>query len=221
MKRTVSSMSQKIPQQKKSVTFQPNVLMYRTMHINNFTDKEIHNTWYNDREMRDIVADSVKTISLMNGKGGSFSSSTTTTLCLRGLECRTPEGQKRRASNRFCAFDAVFEEQDEQWEGGENDMNKIRSHYRLYSKSSHEEAHGIGLEDAEEATIIYRESDSCSLESSTVTQPSKGMPSNDQNATKRKRQGIKYLAGPILSPKATMKDIQKMSLRQSCMARTA
>jgi len=211
MKRTVS-MSQEIPQQKRFVTFQPNVLMYRTTHINNFTDEEIHNTWYNDREMRDIVADCVKTISLMKGKGESLSSYAA--LCLRGLECRTPEGQKTRASHRFCAFDAVFEEQHEQWECGENDTNKIRSHYRLYSKPSHEEAHRIGLEDAEEAAIIYREGDSCSLESSTATQPSKGMPTNDQNSTKRKRQGMKYLASPILRPKATMKDIRKMSLRQ-------
>ena len=143
MKRTVS-MSQLIPQQKNSVTFLLRVLMYRTIHINNFTDEEIHNTWYNDWETIDIVSDCVKTISLMKGKGESFTSST---LYLRGLECQTPEGKIRRV-------------QDEQWEYVENDMNKIRNLYRLYSKPSHEEAHRIGLEDAEEAVIIYREGDS-------------------------------------------------------------
>jgi hypothetical protein len=210
------SMREPCPQQKKSVAFLPNVLMYRTTHINNFTDEEIHNTWYNDREMRAIVSDCVKTISLMNGKDEPFTSST---LHLRGLECRTPEGQKKRASHRFCAIDAVLEKQEVQWECTENDTNKIRAHYMPYSKPSHDEAHRIGLEDAKEAMIIYREADSCSLESSTI-KPSKGMPFDDQFSTRKKLQNMKCLTSPIMSPNATMKDIRKMSHWQS-MGRTA
>lgn len=151
-------------QQKKSVSFLPCVLMYRTLHINNYSDVEIDNTWYNAEEMQAIVDDCVTIISSIGEEEPANNAQ-----CIRGLEFRTPSGQKRRATHRFCAFDAVLGEQDAQWEYGENDSNKIRIRYRVYSKPSQAEALRIGLEDAKEAIAVYREGETCSLLASTTT----------------------------------------------------
>merc|ERR1712078_607703 len=89
---------------------------------NDYTDEEIRSTWYNDREMDNIVSECVEKIS--SSKRPESPSN-----CLRGLECRTKEGQRRRASTRFCAIDAVLDEQDIQWEKKErNPENKIKLH---------------------------------------------------------------------------------------------
>jgi len=192
-------------QRKKSVKFSPNVFVYRTKHINDFTDEEIHNTWYNDREMRAIVSDCVNIISTMKGKYDSFTSSTD---CFRGLEYRTPQGQKTRASNRFCAIDAVLEEQDIQWECKENDTDKISNNYMLYSKPSQAEAHRIGLEDEKEAMITYREGNSCCLES-LITRTPKEMSIEDQFPMSMKLQHMKFL----VNQKATINSMRNISLR--------
>ena len=155
---------------KKSVTFSPSVLMYRTMHIKNFTDEEIDNTWYNAEEMKSIVNECVKIIAFMDSTGAPSSSE-----CFRGLEFRTPQGQKKRTTHRFCAIDAVLREQDAQWEYEENDINQIRASYRAYSKPSRAEALRIGLEDAKEAMKIYQEGEYCSLVRNSSTQTPKSV----------------------------------------------
>eukprot|EP00535_Pseudo-nitzschia_heimii_P004238 CAMPEP_0197188456 /NCGR_PEP_ID=MMETSP1423-20130617/17827_1 /TAXON_ID=476441 /ORGANISM="Pseudo-nitzschia heimii, Strain UNC1101" /LENGTH=213 /DNA_ID=CAMNT_0042640291 /DNA_START=12 /DNA_END=653 /DNA_ORIENTATION=- len=198
-------------QGKNSVMFAPTVLIYRTMHINDFTDEEINDCWYSDRENKAIVSDCVKIISSMNGSGKRLSSSIS---CFRGLECRTPQGQKRRASHRFCAFDAVLDEQDTQWDSPENDITKIRDGYRVYSKPSHVEALRIGLEDEKEAMIIYDEGDSCTLRSSSLNTSEGTLFDNQLPATMGLNER-KFL----MSPKTTMKNIRTLQrYHYSCRA---
>merc|ERR1712157_174890 len=121
------------------------------------------------------VSDCVETIKSIKDDREGLSSSE---LCFRGLECRTPQGQKRRATLRFCSFDAVLDEQDAQWNDTENDTERIRDAYMAYSKPSHAKALHIGLEDEKEAKTIYREGDSCSLESPALDTPALVLISN-------------------------------------------
>ncbi len=140
---------------KQSVSFLPSVLVYQTLHINDFTNEEIENTWYDADEMADIVNKCVNMIASRD----SMSSDD----CFRGLEVRTPEAQKKRTTHRFCAIDDVLGEQDSQWQNEENDIQKIRQCYMAYSKVSEAEAYRMGLQDAKEAMNIYQEGESCSL----------------------------------------------------------
>lgn len=147
---------------KKSVSFLPSVLVYRTLHINDFTDEEIEKTWYGADEMATIVNECVKTIASMDNNQGISSEQS-----FRGLEVRTPEAQKKRTAHRFCAIDAVLGEQEAQWQNEENDIQKIRQIYLAYSKLSEAEAYRFGLQDAKEAMSIYQEGELCSLERRT------------------------------------------------------
>lgn len=209
-------MRQESQQREKSVKFLPNVLVYRTTHINDFTEDEIRNTWYNDREMKVIVSECVKIIASMKGQEEPYVS---TTHCLRGLECVTPEGQKRRSSIRFCAIDAVLEEQDAQWERGEKDANRISDNYSIYSKPSQTQASLIGLEDEKEALNIYREGDSCSLHTSPSMTTLKEMSVDDRFPVSMKLQHRKFLASPS---NTTMKTIINLShCQNSPMGRAA
>ena len=140
---------------KKSVSFLPSVLVYRTLHINDFTNEEIEKTWYGADEMATIVNECVKTIASMDNNPGISSEQT-----FRGLEVRTPEAQKKRTAHRFSAIDAVLEEQEGQWQNGENDVQKIQQIYLAYSKLSEAEAYRFGLNDAKEAMSIYQEDES-------------------------------------------------------------
>ena len=191
-----------VREEKKSVRFLPNVLVYRTKHINDFTDEEVDNTWYNADEMSAIVNDCVTIISSIDEREQPVKS----TQCIRGLEFRTQKGQKRRAQHRFCAFDAVLGEQDAQWEYGEHDDNKIRIRYTVYSKPSRAEALRTGLEDAKEAMNIYREGETCSLivSSSTKTTPS----------IVTAFQGMKVRRKFPVTPQTPVKSVRTLSLRQ-------
>eukprot|EP00531_Pseudo-nitzschia_arenysensis_P011498 CAMPEP_0116128036 /NCGR_PEP_ID=MMETSP0329-20121206/7149_1 /TAXON_ID=697910 /ORGANISM="Pseudo-nitzschia arenysensis, Strain B593" /LENGTH=217 /DNA_ID=CAMNT_0003622155 /DNA_START=75 /DNA_END=728 /DNA_ORIENTATION=+ len=186
-------------QQKKSVSFLPSVLMYRTLHINDYTDEEIDNTWYNGEEMQTIVDNCVRIISSIDEENPANN-----TQCIRGLEFRAPSGSKRRATHRFCAFDAVLGEQDAQWEYGDNDSNKIRIRYRVYSKPSQAEAFRIGLEDAKQAMAVYREGETCSLLTSTT----KKTPTIDCfNRTSSKLQPRMFL----VTPQTPVKNVRSLS----------
>ena len=140
---------------KKSVSFLPSVLVYRTLHINDYTDEEVEKTWYDGDEMADIVNKCVEIIASLDNMSSED--------CFRGLEVRTPEAQKKRTTHRFCAIDTVLGEQESQWQNQEDDIQKIRQCYMAYSKVSEAEAYRVGLLDAEEAMTIYQEGDSCAL----------------------------------------------------------
>ena len=187
-------------QREKSVVFRPDVYIYRTIHINDYTDEEIRSTWYNDREMDNIVSECVEIIS--SSKRPESPSN-----CLRGLECRTKEGQRRRASTRFCAIDAVLDEQDIQWEKEERNPDKIRSNYMTHTRKCQKKAFRMGLEDEKEAMAIHRES-----ESSSITKPPmrslKKLPSIYNFSTEKKLQNAKFR----VSPKTTIKNMFNTSI---------
>eukprot|EP00536_Pseudo-nitzschia_multiseries_P001535 jgi/Psemu1/300813/fgenesh1_kg.19_\ len=139
---------------KKSVSFLPNALMYRTKHINNYTQEEIQRTWYDAKELTDIALNCMEIVTAAKSEAPVIPSSQ----CLRGLEYRFPEGQKKRMANKFRAIDTVLDEQSVQWECEQNDVEKIRTRYSMHSIPCHAESARMGLEDEKEAMIIYQES---------------------------------------------------------------
>ena len=67
----------------------------------------------------------------------------------RGLEHKTPKGNKRRNRNRFASLDAVFQEQDRQWERNRLDPDYIAKIYIQSTAHCSVEAHRMAQEDAE------------------------------------------------------------------------
>eukprot|EP00537_Pseudo-nitzschia_pungens_P014207 CAMPEP_0172397874 /NCGR_PEP_ID=MMETSP1061-20121228/33395_1 /TAXON_ID=37318 /ORGANISM="Pseudo-nitzschia pungens, Strain cf. pungens" /LENGTH=197 /DNA_ID=CAMNT_0013130205 /DNA_START=208 /DNA_END=801 /DNA_ORIENTATION=- len=188
---------------KKSVSFQSSALMYRTKHLNDYTEEEIRKTWYSPDELTGIILNCMETITAATSDVPSISSSQ----CLRGLEYRFPEGEKKRMANKFTAIDSVLDEQNIQWECEQNDVEKIRTRYSMRSIPCHEEASRIGLEDEKEAMVIYLES-GCHLRTSS---------SNESKAAVEESRSVGMKLDQIriaLSPKTCLDGIPSIPLRQ-------
>ena len=99
---------------KKSVSFNSSVRVKKTIHINNYTEQEIANTWWSReeeqqiREVASIVAD-------MMSAGKQIDENK---ISRRGLEGRTMEAQERRLDQRIAVWDAVLDAQAENFEAG-------------------------------------------------------------------------------------------------------
>ena len=73
-------------------------------------------------------------------------------VCLRGLECRTKIGMKRKMMNRLAAYDAVFYEQDMQYEDLSRtsfDLIAIANVYTLYTQCAKLSAINLAKQDEE------------------------------------------------------------------------
>jgi hypothetical protein len=140
--------------QRHSVCFLPSVLVYQTMHINQYTKEETRNTWYDDEETTALISECMLIITCVNGQKPLVSS---TQCAFRGLEYRTSEGHRSRTRNKYLALDAILDEQDWQDVNDKNDVDEYREIYRTYSEPCHLAAHLMGLEDERLAMIIYQE----------------------------------------------------------------
>lgn len=68
--------------------------------------------------------------------------------CGRGLENKTPSGQKRRAVAKSASRQAVIDEQWSQWYGGVYDEKALAAKCAACTKSSERLARIWGLKDA-------------------------------------------------------------------------
>eukprot|EP00534_Pseudo-nitzschia_fraudulenta_P007733 CAMPEP_0201142596 /NCGR_PEP_ID=MMETSP0851-20130426/4247_1 /ASSEMBLY_ACC=CAM_ASM_000631 /TAXON_ID=183588 /ORGANISM="Pseudo-nitzschia fraudulenta, Strain WWA7" /LENGTH=214 /DNA_ID=CAMNT_0047416313 /DNA_START=77 /DNA_END=721 /DNA_ORIENTATION=+ len=176
---------------KKSVGFHPNVLVFNTKHLNDYTDDEIQRCWYDGREMSAIASDCLDIVSSIQENGHFISSPH----YLRGLECRSRLGSAKRAENKFCGVDSVLEAQESQWESRQHDKDKIRNNYRVYSAPCHAEARRIGLEDEMHAMIVHHE-ENYSRNSTSKIKMSTRMPFDEMRSMNMKLQQMKFLVTP-------------------------
>jgi hypothetical protein len=75
-------------------------------------------------------------------------------LCLRGLECKTKEGRRRRNLHRNAAIDAVLEEQDYQFQRGVQETDAIAHISEMYTQQSRLQAQQRGHCDAQAAQAL-------------------------------------------------------------------
>lgn len=127
----------------RAVSFSPNVHVKRTLHINNYSDEEIHATWLDESDFQRIRGEIDLTVHLME-TGGHIESDKQ---CTRGLESRTTVGALRKLQNKQDARDAVLFEQETQWNRGINDAETISDVYQERSHSCGVSAHIVGLFD--------------------------------------------------------------------------
>jgi hypothetical protein len=101
---------------RRGITWNEDVYVQETHHINDFTDEEVFLCWFAKRDysnMKMEFASTVKMISL-----GRFNGDTEDH-CARGLEYRTREGAHKRKLNKLTALCAVLDEQERQRLSGE------------------------------------------------------------------------------------------------------
>jgi hypothetical protein len=119
-------------------------------HLNDMTDEDVANIWYEAEDYNEIKASYQLVIIKM--EAAEFREDEEQTC--RGLEYRTQEGAWTRYENKRDAYNAVLDEQDRQWKVDKDDHQKISSIYRQHSQKCADAAADRGAADAKEARDI-------------------------------------------------------------------
>ena len=100
-----------IKKESKKVRFFQSLQFRETLHISNFTEEEIANTWFTSKECVQMKREEQQTLELL--KSGAFNGDCDQH-CARGLENRVRKGALERRLNREVARFTVLDEQDRQ-----------------------------------------------------------------------------------------------------------
>lgn len=122
-------------------------------HLNDLTDDDIANIWYEAAEYSDIKSSYQCTIFKM--ENGEFIEDEEHTS--RGLEYRTQQGAWARYENKRDAYNAVLDEQDRQWKVDKDDHDKIGAIYLQHSSKCAKAAAERGLADYKHARAICQD----------------------------------------------------------------
>lgn len=122
-------------------------------HLDDISDAEVAEIWYNAAEYSEIKSAYQLTIFMMeNGElkeGDDFTS--------RGLEYRTQQGAWARYENKRDAYNAVLDEQDRQWKADKDDHDALGRVYLQHSSKCAVAAAERGADDAKEAKEICQD----------------------------------------------------------------
>lgn len=129
---------------KKSVSFSHAVQCRETLHVNNYTDAELHSCWYTVAKFDEMREEYQPTIRML--KYGQYPGDSDE-LCARGLECRVKNGALERRNNKMMAWEAVFQEQHFQAHAGIQDDVAIAMAYSAANHHCMIAAYNLGLMD--------------------------------------------------------------------------
>eukprot|EP00339_Tiarina_fusa_P020131 CAMPEP_0117022020 /NCGR_PEP_ID=MMETSP0472-20121206/16594_1 /TAXON_ID=693140 ORGANISM="Tiarina fusus, Strain LIS" /NCGR_SAMPLE_ID=MMETSP0472 /ASSEMBLY_ACC=CAM_ASM_000603 /LENGTH=200 /DNA_ID=CAMNT_0004727759 /DNA_START=32 /DNA_END=634 /DNA_ORIENTATION=+ len=152
----------------RTVSFNDAVRCIGTLHINNYTDEEVFNTWFTNQEFKQMKRDIKWTVSMMEQKE-EHRCEDGVHYCSRGLEDKTTVALVHKTQHRFCAIDAVLDEQDRQREAGICDPSKLSLAYTEYSFISHMRAFLMGASDEKIALGCKHEEDKPSSSTTKTT----------------------------------------------------
>jgi hypothetical protein len=128
----------------KSVSFRETIRIRQCIHIENYTDEEIQDCWYNKWELVEIREDVYYTRKLITS---GHLEQDTTEFCRRGSEQYIRQASLRRKEVKFAASEAVFREQDLQWESGVGEPDYIAHFYRTSSHMEARRAYAVAMQD--------------------------------------------------------------------------
>ena len=128
---------------KKTVSFAPQAAVYRTTHVNDYSNEEYDAVWYSPKEIDLVKAECALTVTMMQ----TCTSLHTEMYCSRGLEYRTPIGQEMRRMNKLNGLVAVLNEQDRQYDENEYDPDAIACIYKQVTQHCQDDAHQLALRD--------------------------------------------------------------------------
>jgi hypothetical protein len=135
----------------KRVHFFGQVLVRPSLSSNEYTKEESKACWYTNDERKRIrqeISETVHSMTVQDSDSG---------ICMRGLEHHTRHGSKSRRRNRRVAYNAVFDEQDRQFDANVWDDESIAMAYSKLTISSKLQAYVVGLQDQKEFQKSCRE----------------------------------------------------------------
>ena len=147
----VDSDKARIPKSR-TVCFFPGVSVRECLHINNYTDEEVHNTWYKKHDFTRIKASFIYIVQKLSD--GSWEGDTEHETA-RGLEYRTREGATKRKVNKLNGLMVVLDEQESQWLQGIHNDEAIAAAYIAVSFKSLEAAHLLAIRDKTEVIEMW------------------------------------------------------------------
>jgi hypothetical protein len=139
----------------KSVRFEDQVKVRRTIARNAYTVRERRACWFTQEENNRILKSNLKLVQKMNEDCDAIERR----YCVRGLERHTRIGNIVRQESRSDAKIAVLDEQERQRQTGIIDEKSIASIYNARTSSSQLWAQVIGMQDHREAQKYVSDSD--------------------------------------------------------------
>jgi hypothetical protein len=121
---------------KKRVSFFGCVHVHPVLHINDYFDSEVADTWYDKEELNSIRESCRRTIASMEEDGSLLLFRTDyddEVCCQRGLENRTRDASRRKLQFRIAAWDAVLDEQEQQRLENIVDPERMAHWYHYYA----------------------------------------------------------------------------------------
>jgi hypothetical protein len=115
------------------IKFYPGVSVRECLHINNYTDDELDQTWYRRHDFQRIKMSFQYIVQRVSN--GTWEGDTETETA-RGLEYRNRAGATKRKANKLNGLMAVLDEQERQWRRGYDDDQAIADAFMAVSRKS-------------------------------------------------------------------------------------
>jgi hypothetical protein len=171
----------------KEVSFAANIAQLEIMGLDEYTQKEIQDTWYTEEETNTIAMRCIKILAKIES-GKAFNGKR---YCVRGLESHTNMGYIAKKRSRETAIVSVLEEQKRQFEAsGVVDVESISKVYKRTTSSHQMWAQVMASGDKQEADAYlfeneddyymaeWQTSDPISLPDVTIPAPQKTIPTH-------------------------------------------
>ena len=135
------------------------------MTIDDYTACEISDAWYNEDEMHTITKRCFKVLNQYEHDKSNSGQK----YFIRGLEGHSTLGSISKQNNRSAAYQAVFEEQQRQYENEETDVHGISNAFQSTTTSSQMWAQVVGRRDERAVeTYLYDDDEEEEEEVTTV-----------------------------------------------------
>jgi len=122
-----------------------------TLLLEEYSSEEIVATWYDEDEVKELrIRIRAMVEKIENGLPLDAED------CIRGLEMRTREEQKKRYYEVNAAVYAVLDEQESQDFSGTQDQEEIARIYSMYTKESQEAARERGVTDETDSNMLLK-----------------------------------------------------------------
>jgi hypothetical protein len=134
---------------KKRVSFFGCVHVHPVLHINDFFDSEVANSWYDKEDLSSIRESCRGAIASMEDDSLLRAGE----VCQRGLENRTRDASRQKLQFRIAAWDAVLDEQEQQRLENILDPARMAHLYHYYAVPCQQMACHMAQLDAQEAAV--------------------------------------------------------------------
>jgi hypothetical protein len=133
------------------IQFNPKVAVRQTIHVHDYSDEELSQSWYKSADFRKMKQEYAHTVHLlsMDQYPGDTDEQTS-----RGLEYRHKEGASLRRSNKLNALYAVLDEQERQWRERYDSDDELRVVYTRLSTKCTDAARMLGRKDEEQCRLL-------------------------------------------------------------------